>query len=76
MAVVGKLVRHQHMALQNSAINSSLDEPAAGKLLFQDGKCQAASGTRFAQISCNEADMEEIPRPLVDRFIDSLCYAA
>ena len=30
----------------------------------------------YFSTSCNEADMIKIPRPLVDRFIDSLCYAA
>ena len=30
----------------------------------------------YFSISNNEADMVKIPRPLVDRFIDSLCYAA
>ena len=30
----------------------------------------------YFSISHNEADMVKIPRPLVDRFIDSLCYAA
>ena len=30
----------------------------------------------YFSTSHNEADMVKIPRPLVDRFIDSLCYAA
>jgi hypothetical protein len=29
----------------------------------------------YFSTSYNEADMVKIPRPLVDRFIDSLCYA-
>jgi hypothetical protein len=30
----------------------------------------------YFSISPHESDMVKIPRPLVDRFIDSLCYAA
>ena len=30
----------------------------------------------YFSISPHETDMVKIPRPLVDRFIDSLCYAA
>jgi hypothetical protein len=30
----------------------------------------------YFSTSCEEADMVRIPRPLLDRFIDSLCYAA
>jgi hypothetical protein len=39
--------------------------------------CAATYGTtRIFHASHNEADMVKIPRPLVARFIDSLCYAA
>jgi hypothetical protein len=30
----------------------------------------------YFSISNKDVDMVKIPRPLVDRFIDSLCYAA
>jgi len=30
----------------------------------------------YCSTSHHEADMVKIPRPLVERFIDSLCYAA
>ncbi|MEP6587611.1 MAG: hypothetical protein ABJA84_02495 [Polaromonas sp.] len=44
--------------------------------------CDTIAGVRrdlwihaYFSTSHNEADMVKIPRPLVDRFIDSLCYA-
>jgi hypothetical protein len=30
----------------------------------------------YFSLSLNQPDMIKIPRPLVDRFIDSLCYAS
>ena len=39
--------------------------------------CAARCGaTGIFHASHSEADMVKIPRPLIDRFIDSLCYAA
>jgi hypothetical protein len=39
--------------------------------------CAAHYGaTRIFLVSPHETDMVKIPRPLLDRFIDSLCYAA